>query len=108
MKLHHITPNGIYQISGADLLNLIDYVMEQSIEKAMERIKEKGPKPIPDRWLGKRKLTTDEAAEFLGIKKLTLYDFHKKYSMTYEKSRPNMYTIEELERVERERRIRPH
>lgn len=59
-------------------------------------------------WSGKRKLPTEEAAKYLGITKATLYEFQKRYKMVFEKGRPNYFTLEELDRVERERRVRLH
>lgn len=104
MKITQITPEGTYQLEGAVLLG----IMSQVVELTLTRMGASANPAPAGKWAGRHKLTTDEAAEYLRIEKSTLYIFHKRYKMQYERGRPSHYSLEELQRVERERTIRPH
>lgn len=101
MQITAITPSQIYQISGEHLLSLIAETVEQTVSR-INAGKPVGGEQYP------HKLSTPDAAAYLGVKVQTLHVFQIKYRMQYEKGSPNYYPMEELKRVERERLVRPH
>lgn len=101
MQITEIHPNETYQLTGADFLAAISNAVKSTIEElGISRKSE-------DKWAGKQKFTTEEAAEYLGIKTQTLYIFNAKYNINRIKARPSYYLREELDRVEQERKLRP-
>lgn len=98
MNIYEINPRGTYQISGADFLAAIAAAVRQTIMELREE-------PLDDKWAGKRKLSHNEAAEYLGVKPKTLHGWKTIYNIEYEPGKPCYYRIEELRRVERERLV---
>ncbi|MBC5772629.1 hypothetical protein H8S95_01025 [Pontibacter sp. KCTC 32443] len=98
-----IQPDGTYWIRGADLMEMLDFYAERIVLKLSNVHKEKEKQ---DKWAGKTSFTAKEAAEYLGVRVGTLYQFNAKYNINRTLGRNGRYQKEELNRVIRERSLR--